>query len=133
MGKPITVSSGPPVVPRLQSKVFAAWCEDAPAAHELRKTHLDGHLHYIERFHDRYLVAGPMRLGEAPALVASLFVVTAADEADALAFLNGDPYFAKGVFAAVSIRAFTPAAGAWMGGVIWQSADELRAIADGGR
>lgn len=123
----------PPVVPRLKSKVFAVWCEDGPGAPALRKTHLDGHLRYIERFHGRYLAAGPMRRGEDPALVGSLFVVTAADEADARAFLNGDPYFSEGLFQTVSIRAFTPAAGVWMGGVIWESAEELRAVADGGR
>jgi hypothetical protein len=123
----------PPVVPRLKSKVFAVWCEDATGSEGPRKAHLDGHLNYVERFHDRYLVAGPMRRGDTPALVGSLFVVTAADEADARAFLNGDPYFSQGVFGAVTIRAFTPAAGAWMGGVIWESPEELRAVADGGR
>ena len=122
-----------PVVPRLQAKVFAVWCEDGPDAGPLRQRHLDGHLNYVERFHDRYLISGPMRRGAEPALVGSLFVVTAADEGDARAFLDGDPYFFEGVFRSVSIGAFTPAAGAWMGGVIWESAEALRAVADGGR
>ena len=127
------VKMPPPVVPRLKTKVFAVWCEDAPGAANLRKLHLDGHLDYIERRHDRYLVAGPLRRGDAADLVGSLFVIIAETETEARDLLNGDPYFAQGVFESVSIRPFTPAAGTWMGGVIWNSAEELRAVADGGR
>lgn len=126
-------TSRPPVVPRIAKRVFAIWCKDAPGAAELRKRHLDSHLNYVERFHDRYLIAGPLRAEGDAALVGSLFVVTAADEADARAFVNGDPYFSQGLFRSTTIRAFTPAAGAFIGGVIWESADELRAVADGGR
>ncbi|MBY0423900.1 MAG: YciI family protein, partial [Parvularculaceae bacterium] len=96
-----------------------------------RRAHLDGHLDYVERWHDRYLVAGPLRRPNGPDLVGSLFVVRAESEDDARRFLGDDPYFSSGVFQSIIVRAFTPAAGAWMGGVIWDSADSLRPIADG--
>lgn len=127
------MTNPPQVVPRLEEKVFAVWCEDAPDAAGLRQQRLDGHLSYVERHHERYLVAGPLRQDGEQALCGSLFLVIAADEADARAFLSGDPYFSEGVYGRVAIRSFTPAAGRWMGGVIWRSAEELRALADGGR
>lgn len=127
------MSVKPPVAPRIDGAVFAAWCEDGPESAERRRVHLDGHLNYVERWHDRYLVAGPLRRSGEPDLVGSLFVVRAYDEEDARRFLDGDPYFSEGVFKSVAIRHFMPAAGVWMGGVIWESADSLRPIADGRR
>lgn len=121
-----------PVVPRLADGAFVFWCEDGPDAAAMRLRHLDGHLAHIEAHHDRYLVAGPLRTDGAAALSGSLFVVAAPSLADAEALMAGDPYMANGVYARVEIRAFVPAAGRWMGGVIWRSADELRPLADGG-
>ena len=123
----------PAVVPRIEGAVFAVWCEDAPDGARLRRDHLDAHLAHVERNHDRFLAAGPLRGDGGPALVGSLFIVSARDEGDARALMAGDPYFACGAYARVTYRAFTPAAGRWMGGVIWESAESLRAVADGGR
>lgn len=122
----------PATVPRLSGEVFAVWCEDGPGAGALRRSHLDGHLAHVERHHDRYLVAGPLRRDGAAALVGSLFVVTARNEDEARSFLQEDPYFQCGLFARIDVRTLTPAAGRWIGGVIWDSPDALRAVADGG-
>lgn len=127
------MSSGSPrKVPRLAEGAFAVWCEDGPDAPHIREAHLDGHLAYVEENIDRYLIAGPLRRGSGEALCGSLFIVIADDEDAARAFMAGDPYFSKGAYARVDYRRLTPAAGRWMdGGVIWDSADELRGRAKG--
>lgn len=113
---------------RLDETAFAVWCEDADGSAELRGAHLEGHLAYVEAHHERYLVAGPMRRGQEERLAGSLFVILADSESEARAFLSGDPYFANGVYRSSIYRRLTPAAGRWMGGVIWEGADELRAV-----
>jgi hypothetical protein len=123
----------PALAPRLAESAFAVWCADGPKAGELRKAHLDGHLDYIERHYDRYLVAGPLRRDGEARLAGSLLVIVADTEAEARRFLGGDPYVAEGVFAEMIFRKMTPAAGRWMGGVIWEGPESLRALADGGQ
>lgn len=120
-------------VRRLPETIFAVWCADGPEAASLRQRHLEGHLAFIEANHDRYLAAGPMRRDGEQQLCGSLLIVVADSEADARRFLAGDPYFSEGVFQSVECRRMTPAAGRWIGGVIWENADELRAVVDGGR
>ena len=56
----------------------------------------------------------------------SRFLVVGEDETDAMNLLNGDPYMQSGLYAEVRVLSATPAAGRWMGGVIWGSADDLR-------
>jgi hypothetical protein len=120
-------------VTRLSEGAFAFWCADGPNAAELRRRHLEAHLAFVETNHDRYLAAGPMRRDGEQRLCGSLIVVVAESESDARRFVEGDPYFSEGVFESVECRRLTPAAGRWLGGVIWKDAHELRALADGGR
>lgn len=122
----------PPLAPRLAHSVFAVWCADGPRAGDLRKAHLAGHLDYVERHHDRYLVAGPLRRDGETRLAGSLLIIVADSESDARTFLNGDPYVSEGVFAEMTYRKMTPAAGRWMGGVIWEGPESLATVADGG-
>lgn len=125
-------NSRPNVVSRLQETTFAVWCEDSPeAAAEIRTRALDGHLAHIEANHERYLVAGPFRNGDCERITGSFFVIVARDEADARALMEGDPYISGGLYATVTYRRVTPAAGRWMGGVIWESPDALRNVATG--
>lgn len=118
-------------VPRHPEAVFAVWCSDGPDAERLRETHLDGHLAHVEANHERYLVAGPLRRDGETGLCGSFFIVAADTEAEARAFMAGDPYFTCGLYERIEYRALTPAAGRWMGGVIWESAQELRSKAGG--
>lgn len=120
----------PTVVPRLEQGVFAVWCEDDPTgAAEIRDAALEGHLAYIEDHFDRYLAAGPMRAGDENTISGSLLIIRAETEADARALIEGDPYVQTGLYARIKYRRLTPAAGAWLGGVIWDSAESLRAVA----
>jgi uncharacterized protein YciI len=124
---------GPKRVARLNETAFAVWCVDGKGGAALRSAHLEGHLAHVERHHDRFLVVGPMRRDGAAELVGSLFILAAESEDDARAVMSGDPYVAHGVYAEIIYRRLTPAAGRWMGGVIWENADSLRNVADGGR
>ena len=99
---------------------------DAAGSAAIRDAKLDGHLRYVEQHCDRYLAAGPMNNPGDPTLVGSFFLVTAASPEDARDFLNGDPYVASGMYATLTVHEVTPAAGRWLGGVIWESADAIR-------
>lgn len=122
----------PAVVPRPEKGVFAVWCEDNPAsAASVRDSALDGHLAYIEKHFHRYLVAGPMRRGGEELISGSLLVVLAETEAEARDLIEGDPYVQCGLYENIEYRRLTPAAGDWIGGVIWASADALRNVGTG--
>jgi hypothetical protein len=117
---------------RLEETAFAVWCADGEAAEALRRDRLDGHLAFVEAHHERYLVAGPLRRDAEARLAGSLFVILAETEAEAREFMSGDPYVSAGVYQSMVYRRLTPAAGRWMGGVIWEDADDIRARAAGG-
>lgn len=119
-------------VRRIEGTAFAVWCADGADADARRRAHLDGHLAFVEAHHERYLVAGPLRRDGETRLAGSLFIILAADEKDARAFMSGDPYVGSGVYQSIVYRQMTPAAGRWMGGVIWEDADSIRARAASG-
>ncbi|MFN3959029.1 MAG: YciI family protein [Parvularculaceae bacterium] len=121
----------PKNVPRLPEAAYAFWCADGPSAATVRVAALAGHLAHIERHHDRYLIAGPMRRDPSPEICGSFFIVTAESETAARDLIAGDPYVSQGAFASIDCCKLTPAAGRWMGGVIWESADELMSYARG--
>lgn len=118
-----------PTVPRIDSEVFLVLCYDKEDSAPIRERELDGHLEYVEKHTDQYLVAGPLREpGETP-LVGSFFLV-AADNADAArAMVSADPYVKSGMYREIVVKAAVPAGGRFMGGVIWESADAIRDVA----
>jgi uncharacterized protein YciI len=127
-----------PTVPRFGARVFIVEGRDGPDAERLRLDHLEGHLEHVERHHGRYVVAGPVRPDPSTDICGSVLLVIAEDEADARALCDEDPYFACGLFEEVTVRAFTPAVGRFLGGVTWVDAEAVRAYAvkarpDGGR
>jgi uncharacterized protein YciI len=121
----------PPVVARPKEAVFAVWCEDGPDADRIRLDALDGHLAHIEAHFARFLVAGPMRKDGAGAICGSLFVIAANSESEARGLMEQDPYVRNGAYARIDYRRLTPAAGQWVGGVIWSTADDIRPVARG--
>jgi uncharacterized protein YciI len=127
----VTLTPRPKTVSRLAEAAYVFWCADGPAARTVRVTALAGHLAHIERHHDRYLIAGPMRRDPSPDICGSMFVVTAESEASARDLVAGDPYVSEGAFASIECLKLTPAAGRWLGGVIWESAEELMSRALG--
>jgi len=115
-----------PTVDRVPEQTFLVLAFDAEDNTDIREQALDGHLHFIEQNLERYLAAGPLREPGGESLIGSFFLVTAEDEADAMRLLDGDPYMHRELYGEVRVLSATPAAGRWMGGVIWNSADELR-------
>ena len=115
-----------PTVDRLSENAFLVVALDGAGSAEVRDSALDGHLEYVEKHCDRYLICGPMNVPGNPELVGSFFLITADDEQDARDFLAGDPYMASGMYASVTVHQVSAAAGRWMGGVIWESAEAIR-------
>lgn len=85
----------------------------------LRQAHGAAHMAHVEAHLDRYRIAGPLKDADG-VTIGSLLIVDAEDAADARAFLETDPYHAAGFWGEISIHAFLPAAGTWIGGVIWK-------------
>jgi uncharacterized protein len=85
----------------------------------LREAHRAPHMAHVEAHLDRYRIAGPLKDAGGVA-IGSLLLVEASDAADARAFLDTDPYASAGFWNDISISEFLPAAGTWIGGVIWK-------------
>lgn len=98
--------------------LFAFYCRDGDGGPELRKRHLDAHLAHVEAHIDHYALAGPLR--ERGAIIGSLLIIHGADEAQARARFEADPYFKAGIWQSIRVSAFTAAAGEWLGGVTWK-------------
>ena len=118
-----------PTVARIDEPVFLVLAWDGPGSATPRDEHLGGHLEYIEKHYERYLACGPLREPGGTDLVGSFFLVAAKDETDARDFLAGDPYLNSGMYTTVTVHEATAAGGRWMGGVIWESAEAIRANA----
>lgn len=116
-----------PTVPRISERTFLVVAYDGDGSSDTRDRCLEGHLEYVEKNCDRYLTCGPMLGPDRKNLIGSFFLVTAADEDDARAFLDGDPYLGSGMYADIQVNEVTVAGGRWMGGVIWESAEAVRA------
>ena len=118
-----------PSAERFGARVFLVEGRDGPGTAHLRLEHLEGHLTHVERHWDRYVVAGPVRPAPDADITGSVLLVIAEDEADARALCDADPYFACGLFEEVTVQAFTPAVGRFLGGVTWDDHESVRAYA----
>lgn len=99
-------------------KHFAIICRDALGSAPIRAAARADHFARIEGIMDSLAIAGPLK-DPSGGFVGSLVIVKADDEAGARAILEADPYFIAGVWGRIEIRAFLPAAGAWIGGKTW--------------
>jgi uncharacterized protein YciI len=118
-------------VPRVDSDVFLVLAYDAAGSASIREKKLDGHLEYIEKHCDDYLVCGPLREPGTEPLIGSFFLVAAENADAARALVAGDPYVQSGMYKEVIVHDATVAGGRFMGGVIWESADAIRGKASG--
>ena len=99
--------------------LFAFYCRDGEHGAKLRERWLTEHLAHVEAHLDDYAVAGPLKQGDRT--IGSLLIIKAADEDDALAKFEADPYFNAGVWQSVSASAFMGVAGEWVGGAAWKT------------
>ena len=119
-------------VPRIDAGVFLVLALDGPDSAAPRDAHLESHLEYVEKNVDRYLVCGPLRNpGEEP-LIGSFFLVKADSADEARDLVSGDPYVKSGMYAEIQVHEATAAGGSFMGGVIWESAEAIRAMQSAG-
>lgn len=96
---------------------FACYCRDNADSAATRQSALAEHLAHVQANIGRYLVAGPLKDGEA--VVGSLLVIEADDCTDARSFIECDPYFAAGVWRSIDVEEFLGVAGTWVGGAAW--------------
>lgn len=99
-------------------RLYLFHCEDAAGAPALREAHLAAHLDHVEAHIGDYAVAGPLKEGGVP--VGSVLIVKGADEAEARARFEADPYFRAGVWDTVRVHEFAAVAGDWVGGAAWK-------------
>lgn len=97
--------------------LWAIYSWDGPDAARLREEHLAAHLAYAERIAPSIRVGGPLRDGDA--FLGSLIILEAADEAEARAALDADPYCQAGVWSRTEIKPFRAVIGTWVGGKTW--------------
>ena len=116
-----------PTVPRIDGSVFLVLCWDGPGSAESRNRVLEGHLDYVEQHYDKYLVCGPLRNPGQDELIGSFFLVNAPSAEEAEALVSGDPYVKSGMYAEIRVQEAVAAGGRFMGGVIWESAEAIRA------
>ncbi|HJL92913.1 MAG TPA: YciI family protein [Woeseiaceae bacterium] len=115
-----------PSIEKITDQVFLVLAYDDENHRDIRNSSLDGHLEFIEQNYERYLTCGPLRLVDKKKIIGSFFLVTSENENELRSFLNNDPYFNRGLYGKLRILNATPAAGSWMGGVIWDNAEEIR-------
>lgn len=77
-------------------------CHDTPDGKEARALHLEAHRTYLKAEGSPLRLAGPMGAGDRPG---GTFLVLAVDDpAEARRFVEGDPFYAAGVFEEISIQ-----------------------------
>ncbi len=84
--------------------LFIFHCTDKADSTDLRAATRPSHLEYLQKNVARMKIGGPFLKDGKPA--GSLIVAEAADEADAAAFINADPYALAGLFESVSISPY---------------------------
>lgn len=99
--------------------LFAFYCQDGENGIALREQWLPDHLAHVEAHIDWFAIAGPLKQGDQP--IGSLLVIKAADEAEARARFEADPYFIAGVWQSIGVSQFAGVAGDWVGGAAWKS------------
>lgn len=92
--------------------LFAFYCRDGENGAVLRERTREAHLAYLGEHGGSYAVAGPLR--QDSAIIGSLVVIEAADEAAARAIFERDPYFEAGVWQSIRASAFDAIMGDWV-------------------
>ncbi len=91
--------------------LFAFYCRDGEHGAVFREHTEDAlHKHFAEHSED-FAVAGPLAKGDA--IVGSLLIIKADDEAGAREKLEAIPYFSVGVWQSIRADEFRPLFGEW--------------------
>jgi uncharacterized protein YciI len=84
---------------------FAIIVHDKPGSGPLRSEMRQPHLDYWGQVGEKLVFGGPL-LGEDDAPCGGILIVEAADEAEARALLDKDPFVVSGLFASITISKF---------------------------
>jgi uncharacterized protein len=93
------------------STLYAILALDAPGTEAARAAHRQGHLDHFAAYAAQIAVAGPMT--DNGASVGSLVIFLADSAEAARAFIEGDPFFAAGIWSDIRINGFTAGSGFW--------------------
>lgn len=83
--------------------LYVILAEDAPGALDRRLAARPQHLAHLDGLGDSLLLAGPF-VDAAGNPVGSMVVIEAADQAEAEAMANADPFAQQGIFSSVVVR-----------------------------
>ena len=92
--------------------LFIATCTDKPDSMPTRKENRPAHLAYLGAHSDKVKAGGALLTPDQNAVLGSLLIVEAADEAEVAALLAEDPYAKAHLFAAIDIKPWRQAIGA---------------------
>ena len=94
----------------MSEPLFAIIARDAADTADARAKHREGHLAHFKAHADMIAVAGPL----SGAGSGSLVIYRAANEDQARAFIEADPFNVAGVWDEIEIFAFRAGAGDWV-------------------
>lgn len=77
--------------------LYAIIVQDREDTEAARQEHRAGHLAHFRNHKDRIALAGPLS-GDDACSVGSLVILAADNEAEAAAFIRGDPFYSAGVW-----------------------------------
>jgi hypothetical protein len=92
--------------------LFVATCTDKPDSMAKRLENRPAHLAYLASLGARVKLGGALLTPDQKAVVGSLIVFEAADEAEVAALLADDPYAKAQLFADVDVKPWRQAVGA---------------------
>jgi uncharacterized protein YciI len=85
--------------------LFVLSCHDRAGSLDLRMATREAHLAYVRGHAGKVKLGGPY-LGPDGGMIGSLLILETADEAEARAFADGDPYNLAGLFERVDLAAW---------------------------
>jgi hypothetical protein len=91
---------------------FVATCIDKPDHLKMRLDNRPTHLGYLNSLEGKLKVAGALLGADNQTPVGSMLIFDAADEKEARAFVDNDPFARAGLFASVDIKAWRQGVGA---------------------
>jgi uncharacterized protein YciI len=91
--------------------LFVLSCHDRAGALDVRMATREAHLAYVREHGAKVRLGGPY-LGPDGGMIGSLLVLETADEAEARAFADNDPYKLAGLFERVDLAAWRVTIGA---------------------
>jgi uncharacterized protein len=92
--------------------LFVATCLDKPGHSQTRTDNRPVHLDYLDSLKERLRAAGALLGPDGQTPVGSMLIYNCADEGQARAMVEGDPFAKAGLFASVDVRAWRQGAGA---------------------